>query len=138
MTSPTLLVSLFFVLLFLASIWAIHAHRRHGGLPYPPGPRPLPILGNLLDVPKDFSWLAYTRLSKTYGGNITVFCSTFFLTAIPGDIISLRVFGKVIIVLNSAKVAKDLLEKNGSIYYDRPVIPIHEMWVVVLLEQYIS
>jgi hypothetical protein len=40
--------------------------------------------------------------------------------------------------LNSTKVAKDLLEKNGSIYYDRPAIPIHEMWVVVLLEQYIS
>jgi hypothetical protein len=138
MTSPTFLVSFFSALLFLASIWVIHAHRRHGGLPYPPGPRPLPILGNLLDVPKDFSWLAYTRLSKTYGRNITLFCRTLFLTAIPGDIISFRVFGKIIIVLNSTKVAKDLLEKNGSIYYDRPAIPIHEMWVVALLEQYIN
>ena len=48
----------------------------------------------------------------------------------PGDILSFRVFGKVIVVLNSAKAARDLLEKNGDIYYDRPVIPIHEMWVV--------
>ena len=72
MTSLTFLASLFSVLLFFASIWAIHAHRRHGGLPYPPGPRPLPILGNLLDVPKDFSWLAYTRLSKTYGAGTSL------------------------------------------------------------------
>jgi hypothetical protein len=127
MTSLTFLVSLFSVLLFLASIWTIHAHRRHGGLPYPPGPRPLPILGNLLDVPKVFSWLAYTRLSKTYGAGTSLFCRTSFLTAMPGDILSFRVFGKIIVVLNSAKVAKDLLEKNGDIYYDRPVIPIHEM-----------
>ena len=56
----------------------------------------------------------------------------------PGDILSFRVFGNVIIVLNSAKAAKDLLEKNGDIYYDRPVIPIHEMWVVRLLEQSVS
>ena len=67
MTSLTFFVSLFSVLLFLVSIWNIRGYRRRGGLPYPPGPRPLPILGNLLDIPKDFSWLAYTRFSKTYG-----------------------------------------------------------------------
>jgi len=47
---------------------------------------------------------------------------------------SFRVFGQVVIVLNSIKVAKDLLEKNGDIYSDRPVIPFYEMmgwqWVV--------
>ena len=56
----------------------------------------------------------------------------------PGDILSFRVFGQVIVVLNSTKIAKDLLEKNGDIYYDHPVIPIHEMWVVRSLEQYVS
>jgi len=66
MTSLTFLVSLFSVLLFLASIWTIYGYRRRGGL-YPPGPPPLPMLGNLLDIPKDFSWLAYARFSKTYG-----------------------------------------------------------------------
>jgi hypothetical protein len=40
---------------------------------------------------------------------------------------SFRVFGQVVIVLNSIKVAKDLLEKNGDIYSDRPVIPFYEM-----------
>jgi hypothetical protein len=52
---------------FLATLWAIRDHRKRGGLPYPPGPRPLPIIGNLLDIPKEFSWLAYTRFSEKYG-----------------------------------------------------------------------
>jgi len=43
---------------------------------------------------------------------------------------SFRVFGQVIIVLNSIKIAKDLLEKNGDIYADRPAIPFYEMCVV--------
>lgn len=47
----------------------------------------------------------------------------------PGDILSFRIFGRVIIVLNSIKTTKDLLEGRGDIYSDRPVIPIHEMYV---------
>ncbi|KAI0288408.1 cytochrome P450, partial [Russula brevipes] len=76
----------------------------------PPGPRPLPIIGNFLDIPNQSSWLAYTRFSKIYG-----------------EIISFRIFGQVIIVLNSAKAAKDLLEKRGDVYVDRPAIPFFEM-----------
>ena len=55
------------VLLFLTTVQAIRDHRRRGGLPYPPGPRPLPIIGNLLDIPKQFSWLTYTKFAKTHG-----------------------------------------------------------------------
>ena len=44
-----------------------------------------------------------------------------------GDIISLHVFGKVIIILNTTKAAKDLLDKRGDIYSDRPTIQIYEM-----------
>ena len=46
----------------------------------------------------------------------------------PGDVLSFHVFGQVIIVLNSVKATKDLLEKRGEIYSDRPVIPFYEMW----------
>jgi len=44
-----------------------------------------------------------------------------------GNILSFHVFGNVIIVLNSIKATKDLLEKRGEIYSDRPVIPFYEM-----------
>jgi len=47
----------------------------------------------------------------------------------PGDILSFHVFGQVIVVLNSTKATKDLLERRGNIYSDRPIVPIHEMYV---------
>lgn len=46
-----------------------------------------------------------------------------------GDIISFRAFGQVVVVLNSVKVNKDLLERRPDIYSDRPVIPIFNMYV---------
>jgi hypothetical protein len=51
----------------LVALLAIRDYQRRRGLPYPPGPRPLPLIGNLLDIPKDFSWLSYTQLSKKHG-----------------------------------------------------------------------
>jgi hypothetical protein len=57
-----LALSLFFYLLI-----AFHDHRRRRGLPYPPGPPSLPIIGNLLDVPNKVPWIAYADMSKKYG-----------------------------------------------------------------------
>ena len=116
----------------LAAFLAIRNYRRRRGLPYPPGPRPFPLIGNLLDIPKEFSWLTYTELSKKHG--MSYFCAVKEpLTdgrGMAGDIISLHVFGKVIVVLNSIKASKDLLERRGDIYSDRPGIPIFEMYVL--------
>ena len=35
--------------------------------PLPPGPTPLPILGNLFDLPKERPWLTYTEWGKKFG-----------------------------------------------------------------------
>jgi hypothetical protein len=129
MVSPISVLDLFAVLSFLVTLWAIRDHRRQGGLPYPPGPRPLPIIGNLLDIPKEFSWLAYTRLAEKYG--TALFSEALpFTTRVPGNILSFHVFGQVIVVLNSVEATKDLFERRGSICSDRPVIPIFEMYVL--------
>jgi hypothetical protein len=48
---------------------------------------------------------------------------------LAGDVLSFHVFGNVIVVLNSLKANKDLLERRADIYSDRPVIPIVEMYV---------
>ncbi|KAH9976261.1 cytochrome P450 [Lactifluus volemus] len=45
----------------------------------------------------------------------------------PRDVLSFHVFGQVIVVLNSAQAAKDLLEKRSKIYSDRPAIPFYEI-----------
>ncbi len=46
-----------------------------------------------------------------------------------GDVLSFHVFGTVIVVLNSLKANKDLLERRADMYSDRPAIPIVEMYV---------
>jgi hypothetical protein len=119
------LLDLSVAMLFVASIRAIHDYRRRGGLSYPPGPRPLPIIGNLFDIPGDSSWLSYTQFSKSYGNSL-YFLGVYSDKKRRGYYV-LRVFGQVVVVLNSIKAAKDLLEKNADIYSDRPVIPFYEM-----------
>jgi hypothetical protein len=120
------------VLVFTLAVFsAIYDYQRRRGLPYPPGPRPLPLIGNLLDIPKEFSWLTYSQLSNKHG---TICFSageplTEGITALAGDILSFRVFGRVIVVLNSVKGSKDLLERRADIYSDRPVLQSTKMCV---------
>ncbi|KAF7314436.1 Cytochrome P450 [Mycena kentingensis (nom. inval.)] len=87
---------------------AIKAWRANPGrLPYPPGPRPLPLVGNVPDIPQTFPWLTYTEWGRKYG-----------------PLVHLTAFGDHILVINSAKMADDLLEKRSQIYSDRPSIPM--------------
>ncbi|KAF8498603.1 cytochrome P450 [Russula emetica] len=95
---------------FLYLLVVFRDHRRRRGLPYPPGPPPRPIIGNLLDFPKDMPWSAYAEMSKKYG-----------------DVTCLRLFSQVVVVLCSLSAIKDLLEKRGEIYSDRPSLPIAKM-----------
>ncbi|KAI0278781.1 cytochrome P450 [Russula aff. rugulosa BPL654] len=112
----SLAISLFFYLLV-----KFRDHRRRKGLSYPPGPPSWPIIGNFLDIPKETPWIAYTDMSKQYG-----------------DVVYLRTFSKVIVVLSSFSAIKDLLEKRGEYYSDRTSIPIMKMldfeWPVFMIE----
>ncbi|KAJ3534780.1 hypothetical protein NMY22_g6770 [Coprinellus aureogranulatus] len=78
--------------------------KRRQGLPLPPGPKGLPLVGNLYDIPPTFEWEQYARWSEEYNS----------------DIIHLNVAGRSIIILNTQKVATDLFEKRSSIYSSRP------------------
>ncbi|ETW77258.1 cytochrome P450 monooxygenase 4 [Heterobasidion irregulare TC 32-1] len=84
--------------------------RRTSGLPYPPGPLPLPLIGNVFDIPKRKAWETYAQWAKQYG-----------------DLMSIQALGQTAVIVNSAKIARDLLEKRGSIYSDRPVVPALEL-----------
>jgi hypothetical protein len=115
---------------FLYLLVAFRDYRRRKGLPYPPGPPSLPIIGNLLDVPKQSGWIKYTGMSKKYG---RVFIQTLrgvrpLTPARSGDIFCLQVFGQVVVVLNSLSAIKDLLEKRGEMHADRPTLPMLEMY----------
>ena len=52
---------------------------------------------------------------------------------LPGDVFSIRVPGKTIIVLNSEKAAHDLLEKRSAIYSDRVRLAYYDWYVSCLV-----
>ena len=41
--------------------------RRRNGLPYPPGPRRLPVIGNTFQLPTSYEWLQAAEWKKDYG-----------------------------------------------------------------------
>ena len=90
-------------------------------LPLPPGPNPLPIFGNIFELPKELSWLKYHEWSKTYGAwhYLLQFASDqSSITA--GDVMHLQIPAQPTIVVNSADVAFDLLDRRSAIYSSRP------------------
>ncbi|KAJ5970957.1 Cytochrome P450 E-class group I [Penicillium vulpinum] len=73
--------------------------------PLPPGPRPIPVLGNIYDLPPSgtqdcMHWLKH---KEAYG-----------------PVSSITVMGQTIVILNDAKSAIELLVKRSSIYSSRP------------------
>ena len=59
-------------LIFFICVELLRRRRAHKlanprNLPYPPGPKPLPILGNIFDVAPDNDSSTYQHLAKQYG-----------------------------------------------------------------------
>ncbi|KAF8901439.1 cytochrome P450 [Mucidula mucida] len=83
----------------------------------PPGPRSLPIIGNALQL-----WTSRLPMEETF----TRWASQF------GDVMLVTLPGGPMIVLNTLKATKDLLDKRGSIYSDRPRMVLHmEMRIIM-------
>ncbi|PFH46818.1 hypothetical protein AMATHDRAFT_198914 [Amanita thiersii Skay4041] len=71
-------------------------------LPFPPGPKGLPIVG-VLDIPTEKPWLVYDAWSKEYG-----------------DMFYFKSFGTPFLILSSVKRVRDLLEQRSAKYSSRP------------------
>ncbi|KZT03180.1 cytochrome P450 [Laetiporus sulphureus 93-53] len=69
----------------------------------PPGPKQLPIIGSAHHIPLQYKQNTLAELGKKFG-----------------DVIYIRTLWKHTVVLNSVRAARELLEKRGSTYSDRP------------------
>ncbi|KAJ6477610.1 hypothetical protein C8R45DRAFT_934276 [Mycena sanguinolenta] len=86
----------------------------------PPGPRRWPLIGSVLEIPRAHQWVTFSKWAETYGDlhSIGVAIPSDYNT--PGNIVYVDALGQPMFIINSAKVAIDLLDKRGSIYSDRP------------------
>jgi hypothetical protein len=83
-------------------VWSfLKRSTRH--LPFPPGPKPLPAIGNLLDFPSEKEWLVFRQWNEQYG-----------------DVVYTEALGQKSVFLGSADAVNDLLERRSAIYSDRP------------------
>jgi hypothetical protein len=65
----------------------------------PPGPRPLPFIGNKLLLHRRWPWIQLEALSKQYGGIFTIWIGR-----------------RPTIVISDPQIAIDLMEKRSNIY----------------------
>ncbi|CCL99947.1 uncharacterized protein FIBRA_01972 [Fibroporia radiculosa] len=70
---------------------------------FPPGPKPIPILGNAHQLPPEYQWRAFAQWAEIYG-----------------DIFYFKIFRKPAMVITSVIAAHELMEKRSSKYSDRP------------------
>ncbi|KAJ7060794.1 cytochrome P450 [Mycena amicta] len=82
--------------------------RKRSKMPLPPGPKKLPLVGNILDVPPTHPWETYMAWSKEY----------------DSDILHLDIAGQSLVILCSVAATKDLLEKRSASYSDRARLPM--------------
>ncbi|TCD70033.1 hypothetical protein EIP91_005285 [Steccherinum ochraceum] len=99
------LASVAFALVARYLLRAVFQGKRH----LPPGPKPLPLVGNIFDLPAptDAAWKVYAEWKQKYG-----------------DIFYFRVLSSDVVVVNSFEAAHELLENRSAIYSSRPWVPM--------------
>ncbi|KAK7442268.1 hypothetical protein VKT23_016239 [Stygiomarasmius scandens] len=96
------MIPLLLLVLVVAAV-RVARSRRTSSVPLPPGPKPVPLLGNIFDLTPTELWLRATSWSKHYG-----------------ELVYLHVFGQPLIFVNSPAALAALLDGRGALYADKP------------------
>ncbi|TBU57403.1 cytochrome P450 [Dichomitus squalens] len=83
-------------------VWAGFQQKQRR-LSLPPGPKGLPVVGNLKDMTLTGLWFPAQKWAQQFG-----------------ELVYLNIFGQGLLFVNSYEAAVDLLEKRGAIYSDKP------------------
>jgi len=98
------------ITLTVSIVYWMNGQRQRRNLP--PGPKNYPLIGSVLSMPSTLEWETYAKWGKEYNS----------------DIIHVNALGTSILILNSYKVASDLLDQRSSNYSSRPhMIMFHEL-----------
>lgn len=103
----------------IKSIFFATPERKSG--PLPPGPRQLPLIGNLLDLPKGQEWVHWTKHKDLYGQHVDLWFRT-YSDIITGPISSVTIFGQHMIIVNDKRLVFEMFDKRSAIYSDRPTL----------------
>ncbi|XP_077147768.1 cytochrome P450 2C14-like isoform X2 [Ranitomeya variabilis] len=93
------------VILFLANTFKNQKQGNHKN--FPPGPKPLPIIGNILTIDMSKPYKTFMELSKTYG-----------------PIFSVQIGMTKSVVLCGYETVKDALITHGDVFADRAFSPV--------------
>nr|VWO98258.1 Cytochrome P450 monooxygenase CYP52X1 [Ganoderma boninense] len=94
------MAELIIVAVIVSFSWMVFARRRWN---LPPGPKQLPLVGNVFQISREYEWLQYATWGKEYG-----------------PVLYLSFLGERVFVLNSQQAGVDILEKNMNVYSGRP------------------
>ncbi|KAH9478383.1 Cytochrome P450 monooxygenase COX2 [Psilocybe cubensis] len=97
-----------FVGVFGVKILLDYVNRIVHRAPYPPGPPPKPLVGNIFDLPVKVPAERYIEWSKKY----------------DSPVVYAEALGSRLIVINKREDAIELCERRAKIYSDRPHIPM--------------
>lgn len=125
-----------FVLCTTLLFWISSFHTAHSSSPFPPGPRGWPLIGNLFDFPYENYGERLALLSRKHGMfllDLFVKLLKLSVFSFTGDFFCLRIMGKIVIVISSVRIAKDLLEKRAPNWSERPMIPLLHLCVCFYL-----
>lgn len=122
------------LLLVLTLCFVIQRKWKRSHLPLPPGPKGLPIIGNVLDMPMEKPWEKFHEWRETYSefanrsrSATRIHYTSAYDTILDSDLVYLDLLKKPIVVVGSARAAIDLFEKRSHIYSDRASLVVVEL-----------